>query len=97
VQLKKSKQIFKIQNLTPVNLNLRTLSSMAQIIRLSLSYQATHMGATLRFCLNNPLISHINYHHLLLRTQKDPQIYAARQLSIKSNYIAWHENKTYRK
>ena len=65
---------------------------MAQIIRLYLSYQVTNMGATLRFGLN-PLISHIN-HHLLSRSQKDPQIYAVRQLSIKSNYIAWHENKT---
>ena len=67
---------------------------MAQIIRLSLSYQATNMGATLRFSLN-PLISHINY-HLLSRSQKDPHIYAVRQLSIKSNYIAWHENKTFK-
>ena len=65
---------------------------MAQIIRLSLSYQATNMGATLRFCLN-PLISHIN-HHLLSRSQKDPQIYSVRQFSIKSNYIVWHETKT---
>ena len=68
---------------------------MTKIIRLSLSYQATtNMGATLRFSLN-PLISHINY-HLLSRSQKDPHIYAVRQLSIKSNYIAWHENKIFK-
>ena len=67
---------------------------MAQIIRLSLSYQATNMGAISRFSLN-PLISHINY-HLLSRSQKDPHINAVRQLSIKSNYIAWHENKIFK-
>ena len=67
---------------------------MTQIIRLSLSYQATNMGATLRFSLN-PLISHIDY-HLLSRSQKDPHTCAVRQLSIKSNYVAWHENKTFK-